>query len=112
MGFTILIFFGPLIFVLMLVELAAILLDQVLGIVVMAALALNGIFLLALLILRAKWKATGRMEKNFIDSYTGWRHYGLLGVKLLFTWGAVWEALVTVGCALLLLFHPWSAVLH
>jgi len=111
MGFTFLIFFGPLLFVLVLVELAAILLNRVLGIVVTVALVVNGIFLLTLLILRAKWKATGRMEKTFIDSYTGWQHYGLLGVRLLLTWGAAWEALVTVGCVLLLLFHPWSAVL-
>ena len=111
MGFTILIFFGPLILGLMLLEFLMVWLNRVLSVVVAVTLAANAIFLLLLLFFRSRWKATGRMEPGFIDRYEGWRRYGLLGVKLLLTWGAVWEALVVAGCILLLLFHPWTAPL-
>ena len=51
------------------------------------------------------------MESEFINSYEGWRHYGLLAAKVLLTGGVVWEAVVVAGCTLLLLFRPWSAIL-
>lgn len=111
MGFTILIFFGPLILGIMLLEFLMIWLKSALNVVVAIMLAVNAVFFLALLLLRFRWKATGRMEPGVINNYEGWRRYGLLGVKLLLTWGVAWEALLVVGCALLLFFRPWTVLM-
>lgn len=74
-------------------------------------LACNAAFLILLLFIRAKWKATGRMDKDFINSYEGWRRYGLLSVKVLLTGGVIWELIVVLVCAALLAFQPWNAIL-
>ena len=74
-------------------------------------LAGNAGFLALLLFIRFKWKAAGRMEKNFIDGYEGWKRYGLLAVKILLTAGVIWEILVVLVCAALLIFQPWNAIL-
>lgn len=86
-------------------------LEVALNVIVTVLLAANAIFLALLLFLRVKWKATGRMEKAFIDTYQGWRHYGLLGAKVLLTGGVIWEVLVVLVCAGLLIFRPWSVFL-
>ena len=113
MGFMslVIIFCWPLFF--MLAAFAAFLigLNTALNVVVTIMLVANLAFLILLLFLRTKWKATGRMEPEFINSYEGWRHYGLLAAKGLLTGGMVWEAIVVAICALLLLFHPWSVLL-
>lgn len=98
---------------LLLGALAAVLvwLDTALNVVVTIMLAANAAFLTLLLFLRTKWKAMGRMEKDYIDSYEGWRRYALLGAKVLLTGGVVWEIIMVIACALLLLFHPWTAIL-
>ena len=74
-------------------------------------LACNAGFLVLLLFVRSKWKATGRMDREFISGYEGWRRYGLLAVKILLTAGVIWEALVVLVCAALLIFQPWNAIL-
>lgn len=74
-------------------------------------LACNAGFLALLLFIRYKWKATGRMDKTFIDGYTGWKRYALLAVKVLLTAGVIWEILVVLVCAGLLIFQPWNAIL-
>ena len=74
-------------------------------------LAANAGFLALLLFIRSKWKAAGRMDKDFIGSYEGWKRYALLAVKILLTAGAVWEIVVTAVCAALLIFQPWNAFL-
>lgn len=73
--------------------------------------ACNMAFLVLLIFIRTKWKSTGRMDRNFIDSYEGWRRFGLQAVKALLTGGVIWETIVTAGCALLLIFQPWNALL-
>ena len=74
-------------------------------------LASNAGFLALLLFVRSKWKATGRMDKGVIDSYEGWKRYALLSVKILLTAGGIWEILVVLACAALLVFQPWNAFL-
>ncbi len=74
-------------------------------------LACNAGFLALLLFARFKWKATGRMDKAYIDGYAGWKRYALLAVKVLLTAGVIWEILVVLVCAGLLIFQPWNAVL-
>lgn len=98
---------------LLLGALAAVLvwLDTALNVVVTIMLAANAALLALLLLLRTKWKAMGRMEKDYIDSYEGWQHYALLGAKVLLTGGVAWEVIMVIACALLLLFRPWTAFL-
>ena len=74
-------------------------------------LACNAGFLALLLYIRHKWKATGRMDKGFIDGCAGWKRYALLAVKVLLTAGVIWEILVLLVCAGLLIFQPWNAIL-
>lgn len=74
-------------------------------------LACNAGFLALLLFIRHKWKATGRMDKGFIDGYGGWKRYALLAAKVLLTAGVIWEILVVLVCAGLLIFQPWNAIL-
>ena len=113
MGFMslVIIFCWPLLFILAAFAALLIWLNTALNMVVTIMLVANIAFLILLLFLRTKWKATGRMEPEFINSYEGWRHYGLLAAKGLLTGGMVWEAIVVAVCALLLLFRPWSALL-
>lgn len=74
-------------------------------------LASNAAFLALLLFIRSKWKATGRMDRDFIGSYEGWKRYALLVVKILLTAGVIWEIVVVLACAALLIFQPWNAFL-
>lgn len=73
--------------------------------------ACNAGFLALLLFIRHKWKATGRMDKTYIDGFQGWKRYALLAVKVLLTAGVIWEILVVLVCAGLLILQPWNAIL-
>ena len=74
-------------------------------------LAANAGFLAVLLFARHKWKAMGKLDKAYIDGFQGWKRYVLLAVKLLLTAGVIWELLVVLVCAGLLIVQPWNAVL-
>ena len=74
-------------------------------------LACNAGFLGILLFVRFKWKAAGRMDKEFINGYEGWKRYALLAAKIMLNAGVVWEILVTLAFAALLIFQPWNAIL-
>ena len=74
-------------------------------------LACNAGFLAILLLARFKWKAAGRMDKEFIDGYEGWKRYGLLAARIMLNAGVVWELLVSLVFAVLLIFQPWNAAL-
>ncbi len=74
-------------------------------------LACNAGFLALLLFIRSKWKTTGRMDKDFINGYEGWKRFALLSAKILLTAGVIWEILVVLVCAALLIFQPWNAIL-
>ena len=50
------------------------------------------------------------MERPYIDSFTGFRRFSLQSVKLLFTFGLVWEVLVMLGCVAFLVFQPLDAL--
>ena len=71
---------------------------------------LNLLFFLLLLLLRRNWKQAGRMDRMYIDSFTGFRRFSLQSVKLLFTFGLVWEVLVMLGCVAFLVFQPLDAL--
>ncbi|MBD5133243.1 MAG: hypothetical protein HDT38_02045 [Clostridiales bacterium] len=74
-------------------------------------LASNAGFLALLLFIRAKWKATGRMDREFIDGFEGWKRYALLAAKLLLTAVVIWEIIVVLVFAALLILQPWNAIL-
>ena len=82
-----------------------------LTVVAVVLVVCNAAFLALLVFARAKWKATGRMDAAFIDGYIGWKRYALLAVKMLLTGGVIWETIVVLLCAGLLIFRPWNAIL-
>ena len=51
------------------------------------------------------------MDKEFIDGYEGWKRYGLLAARIMLNAGVVWELLVSLVFAALLIFQPWNAAL-
>lgn len=69
-------------------------------------LAVNLALLILLLVLRAKWKGTGRQDPAYIDSFTGWRRMGLLLVKYLLLLAPIWEGTAAALCALYLIVQP------
>ena len=71
----------------------------------------NAALLLFLLLLRFWWKRAGRLERAYIQSFSGWKRWGLQGVKLLLTAGVVWEVLLILVCIALLLSHPLDRLL-
>ncbi|MEY8401734.1 hypothetical protein AALA54_00130 [Oscillospiraceae bacterium 44-34] len=76
------------------------------NIIVGVLLALNLLVLAVLLALRSGWKRAGKLAWPYIDSFRGWKHLGLVLVKLLLTLGVVWEGLVVLCCVLYLVFQP------
>ena len=74
-------------------------------------LACNAGFLALLLFIRSKWKAAGRMDREFIRGYEGWKRYGLLAARILLTAGVIWEIIVVLTCAALLILQPWNTIL-
>ena len=74
-------------------------------------LAANAGFLSVLLFARHKWKAMGKLDKAYIDGFQGWKRYALLAAKILLNAGVIWELLVVLVCAGLLIVQPWNAVL-
>lgn len=75
-------------------------------------LALNILFFLLLVLLRKNWKRAGKMEKLYIDSFSGLRRFSLQAVKLMFTFGMVWEILVILGCIAFLIFQPVTSLME
>lgn len=74
-------------------------------------LACNAGFLALLLFIRSKWKAAGRMDREFISGYEGWKRYGLLAARILLTAGVIWEIIVVLTCTALLILQPWNTIL-
>lgn len=77
-----------------------------LNIAAVVLLVLNILFFLLLLLLRRGWKQAGRMDPMYIDSFTGFRRFYLKAIKILFTFGLVWEVLMILACAAFLIFQP------
>ena len=74
-------------------------------------LALNLALLVLLLYLRKRWKASGQMDRAYIDSFTGYKHFVLRAAKILLTFGVIWEALAVLLFAVLLIWRPWNGIL-
>ncbi len=77
-----------------------------LNVVAWFLLAVNLALLILLLILRSKWKGTGRQDPVYIDRFTGWRRAGLLAVKYLLLLAPIWEGTVVALCTLYLAVQP------
>lgn len=111
MGFISLLFLMLLWPVWLLIVAAAIvlpILGVALNVVAGFLLVVNLLFLAVLMFARAKWKQTGRMERSYIDSFEGWKRYGLLSIRVLLTGVVVWEALVVVLCGAYLVIQPFQ----
>ena len=75
-------------------------LGMALNIVAWTLLGLNVLLFLLLLFIRKKWKATGQMDRAFIDTCTGWKYFALRSARILLTFGLVWEALASIFFAI------------
>ena len=74
-------------------------------------IALNILFVLILLLaFWRKWKQAGKLERPYIDSFTGVRRFALEAIKLLIPLGILWEVLVLLACAAFLIFQPLDAI--
>ena len=74
--------------------------------IVKLILGFNILVLLAFLAIRRRMKRAGRLAWPYIDSFRGWKHLGLIAVKLVLYLGPLWEAGVIAVCALLLVIQP------
>lgn len=86
----------------LLLPLAGLALNLVVGFLTAGSLLL----LLLFLGLRRLWRRSGRMDRAYVDQYTGWKRWGLLAVSWGLTALVVWEALVFVLGVLYFIFRP------
>lgn len=86
-------------------------LSAALDVVAGGFLAWNLMVLVLMLLARFLWKRAGRMERAYIQSFSGWKRWCLQGTKVLLTVGLVWEAAVIAGCIWLLTDHPLDRLL-
>lgn len=80
--------------------------SQLVNFVVAGFLVINALILAALLVERAQWKKTGRMEQAYLQSYRGWGYLWRLCVKLLLILGPIWQVLILILCVLYLVTQP------
>lgn len=73
--------------------------------------ALNLALFLLLFYIRRRWKASGQMDRLYIDSFTGYKHFALRAAKILLTFGVIWEAFAALLFAALLIWRPWNGIL-
>lgn len=75
--------------------------------IIVGILLMGNLLLLAVLLwVRSLWKRSGRMERAYINGFTGLRRLGLLLVKYtLFLWPA-WEGFLVLLCVLYLVIQP------
>lgn len=52
------------------------------------------------------WKRSGRMEKEYCGSFTGWQRLWRDSMRYLLPLGAVWEVLMILLCLLYLVVQP------
>lgn len=76
-----------------------------------ALLVLNLALFLLLLAIRRRWKASGQMDRPYIDSFTGCKRFALRAARILLTFGVIWEALAALLFAALLIWRPWNSIL-
>ena len=81
-----------------------------LNIVAGVLLTVSLFVLILLLALWRKWKQAGKLERPYIDSFTGARRFALEAIKLLIPLGILWEVLVLLACAAFLIFQPLDAL--
>lgn len=80
--------------------------SMIVNIVVGVLLAINAGILAALLVVRAKWKKGGRMERAYLSNYRGWSYLWRFWVKLLLILGPIWQILMVLFCILYLVMQP------
>lgn len=114
MGFLSLIlmlFFWPVLLIVAALAVILPFLGWALNLTAAVLLAANLLLLLLLLYLRRRWKASGQMDRAYIDTFTGWKHFVLQAAKILLTIGVIYEALAVLLFGALLVWRPWNAVL-
>ena len=81
-------------------------LSTALNIAATGLLVWNAVVLLFLLVLRFLWKRAGRLERRYIQSFSGWKRWALQGMNVLLAAGVIWEISVILACAGFLILQP------
>lgn len=102
MGFISLLLLWPLLLVAGLLSLLDIALPIILGIL----LVWNVFVLIVLLLIRHFWKASGTMDRPYIDALGGWKRVVLLILRYALLLSIVWEVLLVLVCAVSFLWAP------
>lgn len=106
MGFTFtilfLFLFWPLLLGVWLLEL----LNMALPVIFAVLLVWNLLVLAVLLVVRHLWRASGTMDRAYIDALGGWKRVVLLILRYGLLVFLVWEALLVLGCAAGLIWRP------
>lgn len=97
--------------VMLILPVALTLLSVAVPVILTVMLVLNAVFLAVLLVARHLWKRSGRMDRGYIDGLSGWKQVCLRILKYVLLILIVWEALMVLGCALLLIFKPYESML-
>lgn len=80
--------------------------SMIVNLVVGVLLAINAGILAVLLVVRAKWKKGGRMERAYLRNYRGWSYLWRFWVKLLLILGPAWQILMVLLCVFYLVTQP------
>lgn len=106
MGFTFtvifVLFLWPLLLGVWLLEL----LNMALPAIFTVLLVWNLLVLLVLLVIRHVWKASGTMDRAYIDALGGWKRVVLLILRYGLLVLIVWEVILILACAAGLIWRP------
>lgn len=82
------------------------LLDIALPVILTILLIWNLFVLIVLLVVRHIWKASGTMDRAYIDALGGWKRVVLLILRYGLLVFIVWEVILILACAAALIWRP------
>lgn len=82
------------------------LLDIALPVILTILLIWNLFVLIVLLVVRHIWKASGTMDRAYIDALGGWKRVVLLILRYGLLVFIVWEVILIFACAAALIWRP------
>lgn len=82
------------------------LLDIALPVILTILLIWNLFVLIVLLVVRHIWKASGTMDRAYIDGLGGWKRVVLLILRYGLLVFIVWEVILILACAAALIWRP------
>lgn len=82
------------------------LLDMALPVILTILLVWNVLVLIVLLVIRHVWKASGTMDRAYIDALGGWKRVVLLILRYGLLVFIIWEVILVLACAAALIWRP------